>query len=64
MTDNSSPTDDETPRQTLKRMGKEKVRMLLQNGGLAQYLVNPAHDFLTETEEQTMRLDRTEEKPA
>ena len=48
MTEHFSPTDDETPRQTLERLGASRVRVLLETHGLPQYLLLAAHEWLAE----------------
>jgi hypothetical protein len=48
MSSSSSPTDHETPPETLARMGATKVRLLFENGGLPQYLHAEAVHWLAE----------------
>lgn len=43
--------DDETPEETLVRMGEHKVRLLMSSGGLPPYLHVPALHWLSEIED-------------
>lgn len=42
------PTDNETPRETLERMGEHKVRALLPMCGIPQYLEPHAIEWIAE----------------